>query len=52
MKAIKLLAAAFFALMPAAGFAMCSDHKESASVCASGMTWDEDSQSCVDIVSS
>jgi len=52
MKATKFLAAAFFALMPAAGFAMCSDHKESASVCATGMVWDDDSQACVEIVSS
>ncbi|SMH29644.1 chitin-binding domain-containing protein [Maritimibacter sp. HL-12] len=52
MKATKFLTAAFFALMPAAGFAMCSDHKESANVCATGLSWDEEKQACVEIVSS
>jgi hypothetical protein len=50
MNAIKLLAAAFFALMPATGFAMCSDGHESANLCETGFIWDTESQACVEIV--
>lgn len=52
MKALKLLTAAFFALAPATAFAMCSGHGETANLCETGFTWDEEKRACVEIVSS
>jgi hypothetical protein len=52
MTATKLLTAAFFALMPAASMAMCSGHDETANACAAGYSWDDETKSCVEAVSS
>lgn len=51
MKVTKLITAAFFALVPAAGFAMCSGH-EQANACDEGFKWDSETSTCVEIVSS
>lgn len=51
MNPLKLITAAFFAMMPTLGFAMCTGHDETANVCQSGYTWDETTQACVEIVS-
>jgi len=51
MSVKQLLAAAVFALVPAAGFAMCSGHEETANLCETGFTWDAETQVCVEIVS-
>jgi len=47
----QLVAAAFFALVPAASFAMCAGHDETANLCETGFTWDAETQACVEIVS-
>ncbi|MCB1339170.1 MAG: adenylosuccinate lyase [Maritimibacter sp.] len=51
MTVTRLLAAAFFALMPMASFATCSGH-EQANACAEGFTWDAETNSCVEVVAS
>jgi hypothetical protein len=51
MKALKLLTAAFFAIAPASAFAACSGHGETANLCETGYSWDEQKQACVEIVS-
>jgi len=51
MKVTKLLTAAFFAFMPVASFAMCSGH-EQANACEDGFTWDAETNTCVEVVSS
>ena len=52
MKAMTFLTAAFFSFMPVTAFASCSDGHEQASSCMDGFTWDDDTASCVEVVSS
>ncbi|MGR3365432.1 MAG: adenylosuccinate lyase [Maritimibacter harenae] len=50
MRAKTLFAAAFMALLPVTGFAMCSGHtQETAATCMDGYTWDGESGTCVEI---
>ncbi len=49
----KVLTAAFLAFLPVAAFASCPGHDaEQASSCKSGYTWDAETNSCVEVVSS
>lgn len=51
MKATKLIAVAFFATMPVAVLA-CPAHDKQASSCMEGYSWDEETNACVEVVSS
>jgi len=52
MKAKTLFAALAVTLLPAAGFAMCSERGHQAQSCAAGTVWDANLQTCVKQVNS
>lgn len=52
MIATKLLTAAFFAFAPLAALACPGHGREQASSCMDGYSWDDETASCVEVVSS